>query len=223
MSENVIGDRTFESEVPVAESAVPEDLAPGNAASEDEVSDAAGRGDEGTQPVSDAGSAPTDEITRLKKELAERTADLQRLAAEYQNYKRRVDRDRDVARSKGVAAVVADLLPVFDAIDQADNHQELTGGFKLVADELTKVAGKHGLIVYGEVGDEFDPVIHEALMQLHVPGYPVTSVTQVMQKGVILDGKVLRPARVAVTEPSEPESDAAVSESGNEETTFGQN
>lgn len=147
----------------------------------------------------------SDEVAKLRAELDERTGDLQRLAAEYQNYKRRVDRDRDLARDKGIETVVKDLLPVFDAIDQADSHQELTGGFKLVADELARVAHKHGLDLYGEVGDEFDPVIHEALMQLHAPGYAVTSVSQVMQKGVRLNDRVLRPARVAVTDP-DPDS-----------------
>lgn len=146
---------------------------------------------------------PISDTDRLQAELNERTEDLQRLAAEYQNYKRRVDRDRDVAKIKGIESVVADLLPVFDAIDQADNHDELTGGFKLVADELTKAAAKHGLELFGEVGDEFDPVYHEALMQVDQPGFSVTTIAQVIQRGARINDRVLRPARVAVAQPTE--------------------
>lgn len=160
------------------------------------------------QTGADPTAAAASEIEQLTAALTERTEDLQRLAAEYQNYKRRVDRDRSMARDKGIEAVVSDLIPVFDAIDQADNHQELTGGFKLVADELAKVAAKHGLDIYGEIGDPFDPHIHDALMQLPMPGYSVSTCSQIIQKGVRLGGRVLRPARVAVAEPTEPETDA---------------
>jgi molecular chaperone GrpE len=137
--------------------------------------------------------------------LAERTADLQRLQAEYVNYKRRVDRDRDRARQIGVESVLGDLLPVLDGIEAARAHDELNGGAKLLADELAKVTLKYGLEPYGQVGDPFDPHIHEALMNLDQPGYSVTSVAQVFQLGYRLAGRVLRPARVAVADPTEPE------------------
>jgi molecular chaperone GrpE len=137
--------------------------------------------------------------------LAERTADLQRLQAEYVNYKKRVDRDRDRARQIGIEAVLGDLLPVLDGIEAARSHDELNGGAKLLADELAKVTVKYGLEPYGQVGDPFDPHIHEALMNLEQPGYSVTSVAQVFQLGYRLAGRVLRPARVAVADPTEPE------------------
>ncbi len=134
---------------------------------------------------------------------AERTADLQRLQAEYVNYKRRVDRDRDVARARGIEAVVADLLPVLDGIDAARAHEELTGGFKLVADELEKVATKHGLVTFGVVGEPFDPNLHEALMHLPYAGdHDVTVVSAVMQKGAKLGDRIIRPARVGVADPA---------------------
>jgi molecular chaperone GrpE len=146
--------------------------------------------------------------------LAERTADLQRLQAEYVNYKKRVDRDRAVARQGGIEAVLTDLLPVLDGIAAARAHDELTGGLKLLADELAKIANKYGLESFGTVGDPFDPHIHEALMTVEQPGYSVTSVAQVFQSGYKLTDRdwLLRPARVAVAEPTEPESATAADE-----------
>ena len=140
-------------------------------------------------------------ISELEELAAERTADLQRLHAEYANYKKRVDRDRALARQGGIEAVVLDLLPVLDSIEGAREHDELTGGFKLVADELEKISAKYGLEVYGEVGEPFDPNVHDALMQVPMPGVEVTTVSAVMQKGVRLNDRVLRPARVGVAEP----------------------
>ncbi len=145
----------------------------------------------------------------LSAAVAELTGDLQRVQAEYINYKRRVDRDRDVARQRGIEAVLADLLPVLDGIAGARAHDELVGGAKLIADEIAKVAVKYGLEAFGEAGDEFDPQIHEALMHVDVPGYSVTTCAQVFQTGYRLGGRVIRPARVAVTDPTEePEPSA---------------
>jgi molecular chaperone GrpE len=134
--------------------------------------------------------------------VLERTADLQRLQAEYANYKKRVDRDRALARQSGVEAVLGDLLPVLDGIAAARAHDELTGGAKLLADELEKVSAKYGLESFGQVGDPFDPHVHEALMTLDQPGYAVISVAQVFQPGYRLKDRVLRPARVGVAEPT---------------------
>ena len=134
--------------------------------------------------------------------LAERTADLQRLQAEYINYKRRVDRDRDLARQRGVEAVLADLFPVLDGIDAARALGELTQGAAMLAEELAKVCAKYGLSAYGEPGDPFDPHIHDALMHIDQPGYSVTSVVQVFQTGYAIGDRVLRPARVGVTDAS---------------------
>ena len=140
-------------------------------------------------------------ISELEELATERTADLQRLQAEYANYKKRVDRDRSLARQGGIEAVVLDLLPVLDSIEAAREHDELTGGFKLVAEELERLTGKYGLSVYGEVGESFDPNVHEALMHMPMAGVEVTTVSAVMQKGVRLNDRVLRPARVGVAEP----------------------
>ena len=140
-------------------------------------------------------------IAELEELAAERTQDLQRLQAEYANYKKRVDRDRALSRQGGVEAVVLDLLPVLDSIEAAREHDELTGGFKLVAEELERLTGKYGLTAYGEVGEPFDPNIHEALMHVPMEGVEITTVSAIMQKGVRLNDRVLRPARVGVAEP----------------------
>lgn len=152
--------------------------------------------------VTDEASDPqAGRISELEELVAERTSDLQRLQAEYVNYKKRVDRDRAQSRQAGVESVVLELLPVLDSIGMAEEHGDLVGGFKLVADELHKVADKHGLVGFGAVGDPFDPNLHEALMQVPMEGVEVTTCSQIMQRGYQLHGRVIRPARVAVAEP----------------------
>ena len=146
----------------------------------------------------------SEETPDWKIVAAERTADLQRLQAEYVNYKKRVDRDRALARQLGIEAVVADLMPVLDAIQLAKSHGDLDGGFKMVADELEKVAARHGLVAFGDVGDRFDPTRHEALMEVPLEEeVTVTTVSQVIQPGYQLRDRVIRPARVAVANPKQ--------------------
>jgi len=153
---------------------------------------------EATQAPAEEGASAQD----LAALVAERTSDLQRLHAEYANYKKRVDRDRLLARAGGIEAVVLDLLPVLDSVESAREHSELVGGFKLVADELEKITAKYGLETFGDVGDPFDPQIHDALMQLPMEGeLSGPTVSAVMQRGVKLDGRVIRPARVGVADP----------------------
>ena len=143
-----------------------------------------------------------DKVAELESLVAERTLDLQRVAAEYVNYKKRVDRDRDLARQSGVEAVVNDLLPVLDHIELAKQHESLEGGFRLIAEELQKVAAKHGLTAFGAVGEAFDPNLHEALMAVPMEEpVEVVTVSQVMQQGYLLGSRVVRPARVAVANP----------------------
>lgn len=148
-------------------------------------------------------------IAELETQLGERTNDLKRLQAEYVNYKRRVDRDRDQARGAGIEAVVVDLLPVLDDLRTARQHEELSGGFKLLAEELEKVATKYGIETYGDKGEPFDPQLHDALMQAPTPGAGEPTLLDVMQVGYRFRGRVLRPARVAVAMPTgEPEPGA---------------
>lgn len=144
----------------------------------------------------------TPDATSVEAELAERTADLQRLQAEYVNYKRRVDRDKDNARKNAVASTLTALLPVLDDIARAREHGEVTGGFKAVADSFERTVEKLGLVPFGEVGDEFDPRIHEALMHSYSDEVSGPTCQAILQVGYQIDDRILRPARVAVTEPT---------------------
>jgi molecular chaperone GrpE len=140
--------------------------------------------------------------TNLEIALAERTADLQRLQAEYQNYRKRVDRDRAAVKEAAVAAVLSELLPVLDAIGQARDHGELSGGFKSVADSLQATVSKLGLVTYGEKGDAFDPKVHEALTHMYSPDVTEVTCADILQPGYQVGDRILRPARVAVAEPA---------------------
>ena len=129
------------------------------------------------------------------------TADLQRLQAEYSNYRKRVERDRAVASEIAVASVLSELLSTLDDIDRASQHGELTGGFKSVADQLIATTTKLGLEKYGTDGDEFDPQIHEALMHDTSADVTVPTASKILQPGYKFKERVLRPARVSVTDP----------------------
>jgi molecular chaperone GrpE len=143
-----------------------------------------------------------DAVADAEARLAERTADLQRLQAEYANYRKRVDRDRAAVREQAVAATLAGLLPVLDAISQAREHGELSGGFKSVADTLAAALGRLGLVTYGEKGDPFDPKIHEALTSTYSPDVAEDTCIEILQPGYKVGDRILRPARVAVAEPA---------------------
>lgn len=162
---------------------------------------AAGGMTAGQPPADAAGEAPA-QVAELEQKLAERTADLQRLQAEYVNYKRRVDRDREVNRELAVANVLTELLPVVDDIGRAREHEELQGGFKAVSEALEAILGKLGLVRYGEVGDTFDPRIHEALMHAYSDEVDGPTCSAILQPGYRHGERVLRAARVAVVEPT---------------------
>lgn len=134
-------------------------------------------------------------------EVAVLTSDLQRVQAEYSNYRKRVDRDRITANEITTAVVLSELLPVLDDISRAEEHGELTGGFKAVADQLQAITTKLGLSQFADVDVPFDPNIHEALMHSTSPEVSETLVTQVLQPGFKFKERVIRPARVAVTDP----------------------
>lgn len=175
-----------------------------------EAAAAADQADAATEAIpenheADAGIDP--EIAAAKAEAAERTEDLKRLQAEYVNYKRRVDRDRELQKQAGIEKVLHDLMGVLDDLRAAKQHEELSGGFKLVAEEIEKVAHKHGLEAYGEKDDPFDPQIHEALMQVPTPGVTEPTCLDVMQVGYRRGERVLRAARVAVAMPSEEQAE----------------
>jgi molecular chaperone GrpE len=146
---------------------------------------------------------PSAQEALLTEALAERTADLQRLQAEYVNYKRRVDRDREASRELVIGSVLTELLGILDDVGRAREAGELEGAFKAVAESLERVTEKLGLVKYGEKGDTFDPRIHEALLHNYSDEVDGPTATMVMQPGYRLGERILRPARVAVSEPTE--------------------
>jgi len=132
--------------------------------------------------------------------------DLRRVQAEYVNYKRRVDRDRAVARDAGVQQVVEALIPVLDDIHLAREHGDLAGGpFGTIADKLEAALGRFGVTRLGEPGVAFDPAVHEALLHVEAElpaGTDSTTVVAVLQPGWKVGERVVRPARVSVADPS---------------------
>jgi molecular chaperone GrpE len=149
------------------------------------------------------GPATAAEDGELQAQLAERTADLQRLQAEYTNYRRRVERDRIAVREQAVAGALTELLPVLDDIGRARDHGELTGGFAKVAESLEAALTKLGLSSFGQKGEPFDPTVHEALMHSYSPDVTEPTAIEVLQPGYRMGERVLRPARVAVAEPED--------------------
>ena len=166
-----------------------------------------------TGEVRAGASAPAPDPDPVEQELAdivssdmqtlleERTADLQRLQAEFTNYRRRVDRDRQAVAEQALASVLVGLLPVLDDIDRARSHGEVEGGFKLVADGLETTLAKLGLLRFGEAGEPFDPTVHEAMTHALSADVSEPSCAEIYQPGYRVGERVLRPARVAVVEP----------------------
>jgi molecular chaperone GrpE len=153
-------------------------------------------------PASDEVEASTEETSALQAMLDERTSDLQRVQAEYQNYRKRSLREQAAAKDYAVGSVIGDLLPVLDSIDKAREHDELVGPFKSVGETLETALGKLGLEKFGTVGEPFDPNVHEALT--HVPSAEVAeeSVLEIYQPGYRIGERILRPARVVVAGPA---------------------
>ena len=159
-------------------------------------------------PPPDSPESLAARVVELESTLAERTADLQRIQAEYVNYKRRVDRDRDVVRDSAIVSVLTQLLPVLDDIGRAREHGELEGGFKAVAESFERIVSALGLERFGEPGDVFDPHVHEALMHSYSEDVDVPTAQMVLQDGYRFRDRIVRPARVAVAEPkTEGEAD----------------
>jgi molecular chaperone GrpE len=187
----------------VTESETPDDVVEETGASEE-------------APVEPAEVAPPS----VEEQLAERTADLQRLQAEYANYRKRVERDRALARSAGEANVLRSLLTVLDDIGRAEQHGELEGGFKAVADALQQTAKAHRLESFGAPGEAFDPRLHEALFHAgESADIDVTTIASVVRTGYRVGDEVIRHAQVGVEDPLEGEagSKPAVEDSPHDE------
>ena len=157
---------------------------------------------EDTTPNRETEQVVTEEAaTETKDPVAALTEDLQRLQAEYSNYRKRVERDRALAAEVAISSVLLEFLAVLDDLDRAASHNELSGGFKAVADQIIATTAKLGLEKYGEAPAAFDPNIHDALMHETSNEVKETTVTKVLQPGYKYKERVLRPARVVVSDP----------------------
>ncbi|MEU6309679.1 nucleotide exchange factor GrpE [Streptomyces sp. NPDC047014] len=190
---------------------------PDEAASDDAEPKAADPSAEGEAAPAGEGQdvALLAQLDQARTALNERTADLQRLQAEYQNYRRRVERDRITVKEIAVASLLTELLPTLDDIGRAREHGELVGGFKSVAESLETVAAKMGLQQFGKEGEPFDPTVHEALMHSYAPDVTETTCVAILQPGYRIGERTIRPARVAVAEPqpgAAPKSESAEGE-----------
>ncbi|MEN9731740.1 MAG: hypothetical protein RL488_1050 [Actinomycetota bacterium] len=170
--------------------------------SEDNTQDESGQGESPDQLDQELADL-VEETGPISKE-AELLADLQRLQAEFVNYKNRVERDRDVARNLAIAEVFRALLPALDDLARAESHGDLEGSpFAAVATKLRASGEKFGLKAFGAEGDKFDPELHNALVQNPTEGVTETVIAAVIESGYMVGDRLLRPAMVAVNIPLE--------------------
>lgn len=192
-----------------------------------EVRVPAGEQPAGTVPAAEQPAEPVpapevpaddDRIVELTGEVAERTADLQRVSAEYANYRRRIDRDREAVLVGARVQFVSELLTVLDDLDRAELHGDLNGPFKAVADKVVAVVQKLGLESFGMEGENFDPSVHEAVQhdRADATGLTVTVVSNVLRRGYRIADRVLRPAMVTVVDRLDDDTAAAVDEPATE-------
>ncbi len=155
------------------------------------------------------GAAQSDDAANADAAIADAESallnDLKRLQAEYANYRRRTEEQRqvEIERAKGEAA--KGLIPVLDDLDRAAQHGDLVEGtpFAVIADKVRAVVDRLGVVSYGEKGEEFDPQRHEAIFQQPTPGVDKTTVLEVVEVGYRLGDVELRPAKVVVAVPAE--------------------
>lgn len=210
MTEETPGFDKDKPEVP-AEDAAQADEAAAQAAGSAEQADSGATAGESQENASKPAAEPdsgelqqvalTAQLDQTRTALNERTQDLQRLQAEFSNYRRRVERDRVAVKEIAVANLLTELLPVLDDIGRARDHGELVGGFKVVAESLETTMAKMGLAQFGKEGEPFDPTVHEALMHSYSPDVTETTCVQILQPGYRIGERTIRPARVGVAEP----------------------
>jgi len=171
------------------------------AAPEPEPSEGAAEESQATAETDPVDESRTEEPD-LQQKIDELTTDLQRLQAEYVNYKRRVDRDRELVSQNATYKVLAPIVDVLDTIDLAREHGELEGGFKAVADQLERIVTNLGLTKFGEPGERFDPTVHEALSHMGTdPEVEETTVKVLAKAGYRIGDRVVRAAQVLVVDP----------------------
>jgi molecular chaperone GrpE len=168
-----------------------------------------------------ADSADDPRVAELTAEVAERTSDLQRLSAEYANYRRRVDRDRSLVVDQAAERFALQLFPIVDDIERARDHGDLTGAFKVVAERVLGLLDGLGVEPFGVAGDPFDPSLHEAVIHDTSSEVSVPTATTVLRQGFRRGDRVLRTAMVAVTDPESPAPAAETPSAPEDEPTAG--
>ncbi len=192
MSEDLNQDPGVASEDVVADAAA----ADAASAAEADAAEAGGVDKNGDEGNDDSNS---DDSNSIEAELAERTEDLQRVTAEYTNYRRRVERDRESVITGAKAEVAAGLLPILDDLEMAEQHGDLTGPLKSMSDKLHSVMASMKVEKFGEEGDEFDPTCHEAVQDTSSGDDKVLAT--VLRRGYRLGDRVLRNAMVIIGDP----------------------
>lgn len=173
----------------------------GGAEVEESLADAAQAADTVEEAGVETDAAPSSP-DELQSKIDELTGDLQRLQAEYVNYRKRVDRDRELVAENATYKVLAPIVEVLDTIDRAREHGEVEGGFKAVADQLERIVANLGLSRFGEAGEPFDPQLHEALSHLGTdPDVEVTTIKVLAKAGYRIGDRVVRAAQVLVVDP----------------------
>lgn len=185
------------TETSMPETTPEEDAVSADAAEASEV--LAGDDEDVVADTADADIDDSGELSDAEQQLAERTSDLQRITAEYANYRKRTERDRVGIREGARAEVVAEFLPIRDDLDLADQHGDLTGPLKAIADKLDAVFGKQKVETFGAEGDTFDPALHEAVQDTSTGDEKVLGT--VLRKGYRLGERTLRTAMVVIADP----------------------
>jgi molecular chaperone GrpE len=160
--------------------------------------------DTDTDTDTDVPATAAEPIDEAGRQLAERTEDLQRVTAEYANYRRRVERDRVLVVDQAAERFAGQLFPIVDDIERARDHGDLTGAFKVVADRVLGLLDGLGVTAFGTAGDPFDPALHEAVLHDTSPDVSVPTASTVLRPGFRRGDRVLRTAMVGVTDPESP-------------------
>ncbi|MCT9002982.1 nucleotide exchange factor GrpE [Microbacterium memoriense] len=188
-----------------------ENEVPGDEGSEANASGPDSQGDMNTddgltvEDILDATQTDEAAVADASEEDRDLLLDLKRLQAEYANYRRRTEDQREIEIGRAKGSVAKSLLPVLDDLDRADKHGDLTEGspFAVMAEKLRSVAAKLGVETYGLAGEAFDPQQHEAIFQAPTPGVETATILEVVEVGYRLGGIELRPAKVVVAVPVE--------------------
>jgi molecular chaperone GrpE len=155
-------------------------------------------------PTTGSESGLGSELAKLRAEKEELTQTLVRRQADFENFKKRIERDRQEEARRGVERMITDLIPVLDGFDRAlqshedPSYEEYRKGVILIRKQLWDALARHGVQKVDAAGKMFDPHVHQAIERIESRDYPDGSIVEVLQDGYVFYGRVLRPAIVRV-------------------------